>query len=375
MKKLITSSLLLCSMMFFVAGSAFAVKPPDVIDNSNGFPSGFHFNLNIHGKKLEFNCPEPFDASTECPVPDPGDCNTHDGEYGKYVNEGTETEPVWVWKYSNSLFIPEEGGTDIKIYVESGKKNGNGKNATLNPEVLEVIDACTADFDNLDTDAARIQLPPCDGGYRVYARALAKNTDDPSLTIRNACLNSAEDENGTPLFFLGEFGEGWVETPTTFIREKRKKPMGTEITGLFKFTGDVCYVAPAVCTDDDNADINCAPVADFCVTDIEPADGIYDFGAKKIEIESILQCPVWKDDNGICYWDLNNNDINDECEPKVPNPGSCPTPAEVPAECSTYTDQWIFDIPDFAQYFWDIDNDGLKLLQIRFYPNCDDLGQ
>ena len=55
MKKLIMSSLLLCSMMFFVAGSAFAVKPGadgNPPTNPNGFPSGGHFNLNIHGNLL-----------------------------------------------------------------------------------------------------------------------------------------------------------------------------------------------------------------------------------------------------------------------------------------------------------------------------------
>ena len=31
-------------------------KPQDVIARSNGFPSGQHFNLNIHGKKYEYLC-------------------------------------------------------------------------------------------------------------------------------------------------------------------------------------------------------------------------------------------------------------------------------------------------------------------------------
>ncbi len=64
MKKLIMSSLLLCSMMFFVAGSAFAVKPGADGDlpviKPNGFPAGEHFNLNIHGKKIDFSCPDPY---------------------------------------------------------------------------------------------------------------------------------------------------------------------------------------------------------------------------------------------------------------------------------------------------------------------------
>jgi len=37
---------------------AFAKKRQEVIDWSNGFPSGEHANLNIHGKKLDpfYNC-------------------------------------------------------------------------------------------------------------------------------------------------------------------------------------------------------------------------------------------------------------------------------------------------------------------------------
>jgi hypothetical protein len=32
-----------------------------------------------------------------------------------------------------------------------------------------------------------------------------------------------------------------------------------------------------------------------------------------------------------------------------------------------YTDFWVFDIPELIEYYWDYDNHGLKLLQVRFY--------
>lgn len=32
-----------------------------------------------------------------------------------------------------------------------------------------------------------------------------------------------------------------------------------------------------------------------------------------------------------------------------------------------YTDTWVFDIEELLSYFWDYDNYGLKLLQVRFY--------
>jgi hypothetical protein len=33
-----------------------------------------------------------------------------------------------------------------------------------------------------------------------------------------------------------------------------------------------------------------------------------------------------------------------------------------------YKDFWVFDIDELIEYYWDYDNDGLRLLQVRFYP-------
>jgi hypothetical protein len=34
----------------------------------------------------------------------------------------------------------------------------------------------------------------------------------------------------------------------------------------------------------------------------------------------------------------------------------------------TYTDEWVFDIEELLQYYWEYYNADLKLLQVRFYP-------
>jgi uncharacterized lipoprotein NlpE involved in copper resistance len=43
-----------------------------------------------------------------------------------------------------------------------------------------------------------------------------------------------------------------------------------------------------------------------------------------------------------------------------------------------YEDFWVFDIPELLEYYWDYNNGGLKLLQVRFYEckliNPDDYG-
>ena len=50
MKKLIMVSLLVFAMLVFVASSAMAEKPEDVMGNSNVLPSGKKYALNIAGK-------------------------------------------------------------------------------------------------------------------------------------------------------------------------------------------------------------------------------------------------------------------------------------------------------------------------------------
>lgn len=63
--------LLLVALMALGVTTVFAAKPsnPDhnVVAMSNGFPSGPHFNLNIHGK-ANFNCPQgPYGGSVFIP--------------------------------------------------------------------------------------------------------------------------------------------------------------------------------------------------------------------------------------------------------------------------------------------------------------------
>jgi hypothetical protein len=41
--------------------------------------------------------------------------------------------------------------------------------------------------------------------------------------------------------------------------------------------------------------------------------------------------------------------------------------------CVDYTNYWVFDIEEIDEYLWKYNNEGLKLLQVRFYP-CQLLG-
>ena len=99
-------------------------KNMDVIAKSNGFPSGPHFNLNIHGKDpLTFTIPDP-----------PYGSSVHVPEYCPAVgDEATE-----------------------HIRYESGKK--------ASVDVLTVTDPVTEEFDG---SPAVVQLPYEAEGYYV----------------------------------------------------------------------------------------------------------------------------------------------------------------------------------------------------------------
>lgn len=268
-------------------GTALATQPGQEV-NPNGFPSGEHYNLNIHGKKGDFTCP---DVQLD--------------EYGNPV-------------YGNSIFVPEDG-RGIEIMMESG--SGKGKRTETITE-LQAIDPCTKPFDN---DAAVVQLPPNAKGYRVYARALAKPTDNPWMTVTPS-LVGVEDEYGNDLIYLGMVTSDGFTTPyETFTRSKGKSK-AVPITGLFEWTGDVCYFSDGYCLDAE------CTLTSLCCTDVD-MDGVFE-----------------------------------SCEPK----GDlllCPDgTVDTTAYCRSYDNEWVFNIGDFVTYLWDLENNGLKLLQIRFYP-------
>lgn len=96
------------------SGTASAAKPQQVVEWSNGFPSGPHYNMNIHGKQDGFNC---------------------------------DTEPG-----GGSIFVPEYGTSQIQML----------QNRKSSVSELTVHDKCGDAFDD---DPAVAQLPA--GEYQV----------------------------------------------------------------------------------------------------------------------------------------------------------------------------------------------------------------
>lgn len=312
-----------------------AAKPVDSdgVPFGNGFPSGGHFNLNLLGKKDGFNCPPP-----------------------EYDEAGQQV-------LGNVIFIPrEQGNTPITVLMESGSKGPKGAPDTAS---LEVTDWCTesfADYGQAKGDGATLRLPANDKGYAVYARITGKPGEEggPDASI-SPDLYYVEDETGNDLILLGlvdrdgtaQFGsDGTTITRTSSDGTKGKGVQkATNITSLFEWSGEVCYVqedTSSYCTDD--AGNNICTNLDLCCTDTD-GDGVYDTCDALSSVGELvddglggttLQCPL-ADVSGTPY-------------------------LTVGAQCRLYDNEWVFNISDFVGYLWNLDSTGAYNIQVRFYP-------
>jgi len=190
-------------LLAMVPGAALADKPGPRIEWSNGFPSGPHFNLNIHGKNIYFDCDDT-----------PG---------------------------GGSVFVNEYGYDEI-YYVQN-------KRSSLTELVAK--DPCGINFTGLDP--VLVQLPA--GEYQVYARILAKpaKEGEPREVVFYPKLIEACNDTGDPSFgdevncedsFLlgtGVITSGGFLDPyqDTFVRSAGRSK-AVDITNAFQFTGYAC---------------------------------------------------------------------------------------------------------------------------------------
>lgn len=212
--KNITAAFAFLVIAVFVLGgifgsSALAAKPLQVIQWSNGFPSGEHYNLNIHGKNADYICDS---------------------------NSG-----------GNSVFVPEYGNSSIQLIQ-------NRKSSVSN---LTVIDSCSFESD----DPAKVQLPS--GEYQVYARILAKPGKQKDEEIRSVLFyprlfDACNDNTTAPIEGFGNYtdcsnsslaGLGIITQNGAFSTDlqslERTAPVkgknkATDITGMFQWTGWAC---------------------------------------------------------------------------------------------------------------------------------------
>lgn len=405
MRRTIISLILVMSLVILAFGfsPAMAAKPQDVIERSNGYPSGMHFNLNIHGKSWE----------TCNAVPE------LDGSWG------------------NSIHIPEYGTATIE-YVSN-------KKASLYE--LTVLDPC-AGFDG-PNDTAKVQLPykvlvdgvptKADGFYvlaRIHGKpnnsadcdGPAKDCSPSSITLYpNVITQACSDESGTNVDCLWTLGlitrqGAYVATPEGFERfesdggkGKGKGSGAKDITRLFTWSGWVFYGG----SPDTNGDgiIDETDIPEDAVTYVADLDGdgvisLYEWKAAHADFNgdgvvdqadldaAYIEAPAglspdayvpdvdgdlvitlydWQayhpDSNGDGL--INEDDIlpgadlyvTDLDHDHVISVEEWLEYQESIGTCVHYdTPVWIFDLADLVVIQQDVDNDGAKLLQIRFYP-------
>lgn len=341
---------------------AFAAKPQsngagkDVIANSNGFPSGPHFNLIVHGK-------ESFD-SANC------------------VDDGGKS--VFTPLYSNF------GEETLQMFA-------NKKSSSTN---LEVKDKCTEGFDN---DPAQVQIPTkmqtdeglvdITEGFYVFARVHGtpnNNNNEPSSialwpdpNIEACNLNSTATGNESDCFDSNgdkqDFVElGWVDKNGVYKCEElnscddqglvrydsgtsgKGAKKAVDITPLFLWTGVGC-IDP-----DDDGEIT---VHDFVDVDgsmtLNATDTLDGFAITQTHVDDAHQYVI--DNGGVLG--LSNLDIDstDEFEALIIILGQDATFESCVFEENT----WVFDVfgADLVIQNQTLTNDGVKNLQIRFYPN------
>ena len=305
--------------LVFGATVALAAKPQnsgsgkDVIALSNGFPSGEHFNLDIHGKKADF-----------VGDPTPG---------GK------------------SVFILEYGDSTIQ-YVSNKK---------LSVTELTVLDKYGEAFDG---DPAKVQLPYEPDGYYVFGRILGKPNNgrlEPVSSIilyPNEVVEACNDTDPAnpdfpdytecsddPLLALGlivgpnlYLVDPETETYVRFnpvVTKGKGKSKATDITRLFTYTGWVVD-ASLDANDDGVIDILDVPLADY--------DG-----------------DALTSDNR----DYNNDGVENEADVEewLTDVSLLDTPM-----AWYFKNEWILNIADLVVTEQGLENDGTKLLQVRFYP-------
>jgi hypothetical protein len=360
-KLLLSVGLLVC--LSITVGLAFAQKPTVPDDPTqylgNGFPSGPHFNLLIHGKAATFSCPAP-----EYYLKVTAD-NNGDGDLGQLVktcDAGDTCETTTVQIFGNVINAPRfESKDPITILMESGLKGPKSAPSTIG---LEVTDWCTESFPDDGSaapppgDSAVMRLQKNDLGYAVYARVLGKPGKDghPEFNMVPA-LNLVQDEDGNDLILLGlvtptgVFNEDGIPITRYDISKSGKGVRtATNISSLFNWTGSVCYLQADT---DPYCGGDVEPVCtsrELCCVDLPTADGVWDRCDLLTDVgidpdgDGNYECPQYYDEDAGVRYSL------------------------VTALCRDYNNYWVFNIGDFVDVLWDVTMDGAYNVQIRFYP-------
>ena len=308
-----------------VAHQVLAAKPVEVVMWSNGFPSGSHYNLNIHGKMDGYNC----------------DSTTGGG----------------------SVFVPEYGQSEIDIV----------QNKRSSVTELTVHDKCAS----FDGDPALVQLPA--GEYQVYARILAKpqKENEPREVVLYPKLVEACNDT---LIVLDTDGNGQIDLNDLDTDGDGVPDLDLDGNAVVDDADLALYYdfADAVdCTD--SFLLGTGVITTNGVFDLDSQEFTRSSGkSKAVDVTALFRWSGYAcdqvfdsdgdgqislgdldtDGDGIPDWDHNGDGVVDEADLALYLAGNC----------TAFENEWIFNIADLVVYGWDYLNNGSKLVQTRFYP-------
>jgi hypothetical protein len=316
-KYLVTTCALAMVLALFISPVMAGGKSPDVIAKSNGFPSGMHFNLNFHGKDLSLDDP----------------CTHEAGGNSVFID---------LYGMSTIEYQSDKKGSETELTVIDPCASDDGKVSVKIPRQVTVVDDVTGESVTVPVD-----------GYYVYGRILGKpqngNKEERSSIVfapnMVTDVSNYDDDDETLLpvglitwhatYYAGDEAFYRFEDPTAKGKGQSK---AREMTHLFEFTGWVV---------DASLDTN-NPLNDGV------ADGV-------IDIWDVPLGDYDEDTDTPDNRDFNNDKVDDDLDIEV----WLLTQGDL---ATHYDAEWIFNIADIVTTEGEIDNDGTKLFQTRFYP-------
>ena len=265
---------------------------------------GPHFNLNIHG------------------VPDGVDKFTNDtigpGRHTMFVPL-YNTEPITIqYAMSNTL----------NWTMQDCDATGDGYASVILPRYMWID---TNNDGTVDTQK-RVQ------SYKVYVVGLGKTGENEMILSPRAEFT---DSTGKVYYYWGDL---------TIEGHKNKKSGADTGQPNWQNATDLFLVDTTLWIDTD-------------------LDGVVDQEWNDLNANGIVDSPEWTDTNANFvvdageWTDLDLDGVVDSIE-WTDTDGDF----VVDNELITYTNEWVFNIPYLDGYWWDVRNDGVRLLQVRFYP-------
>jgi len=325
-------------------------KSKDVQMNSNGFPSGPHINLNIHGRDLGWNGCQDVE----------GPPKSDDNDLGKNIN------------------TPIDGVGDILFVSNKKSKNPN----------MTVWDNCTQNVHASDTDPAKVQIPPNgDDGWFVYWRMHAGNNNNqvlanvtftPNLNLLAMCnddpdnpiinfseFNDCQDMNDDLMMPIAQVhsdgifsSDGEKITKWDQIGKGKNRQLAADVTDLFMWSGTVCNANL------DSTGDSSISLADFDVTNSTGGapDGVVNATDFDALISAGLISGAFTDGADI----MTQKDANGNEE--IDDGSEFTSILELINECLVFDEPiWVFNAADIVEHGLEYDNKGSKLTQLRFY--------